>query len=350
MAKYLDKAGLTTLWGKILAILPTVSQGTDISVTTTTVNGHTNYQVSLGSGVKTAYQGQTTLSAGTNKDLSAGDVTISLGGNGASSTTKSVTLSKINIPAADTYEFGSDATFAKDGTTNNYKVTISLNKKTGGTGSAVKVDDVELTLNATDFLKDGILNEAKLCEKAADLPSGVTYTGEYPALAFTFIEGVTGQKNALVFSVKSLVDVYTTGNGLKVNSSDSHKFEVKVNSSGYLTVDSNGVDILSSKIQAATATSTYTNTRLATAAYVDEKAKATLDSAKAAVTGGNHTNNFVKVTIAATTAAPTVQTTVTAAPSGQTNSALATKEYVDQFETSALTNTEIDEAIAAATA
>lgn len=189
---------------------------------------------------------------------------------------------------ATTYSFGSDVKFAKStkerAGANDYDVTIKLNKKVGNE-AVVEADNVVVTLDTTDFIKDGILDNVVLAEKAEDIPSDIEYSGEYPALVFTFVTGIDAEKKPIVVPVKKLVDVYTAGDGLQKNASDDHKFEVKAKEGGYISVTADGVDVASSMIKLGEETGA--DAKLATVGYVDEVAQNS--SVKVSLTGADTT-------------------------------------------------------------
>lgn len=87
----------------------------------------------------------------------------------------------------------------------------------------------------------------------------------------------------------------------------------------------NGGEI-STTVTSQAGDTTHTDTALAQKGYVDQK----FDEAKDAVTGGTgtDTDELITVTTAATTAAPTVSATLTEV-SGKVNTAIATKEFVE---------------------
>lgn len=67
------------------------------------------------------------------------------------------------------------------------------------------------TIDATDFVKDGMLSAAELVTEAE---SGVTTEVPYIKLTFNTDAG----SEVIRFSVKDLVDTYTAGNGLSLSS------------------------------------------------------------------------------------------------------------------------------------
>lgn len=164
----------------------------------------------------------------------------------------------------------------KQGNTNTYSGTISFYDNESGTGSAVKT--TAISFDASDFVKDGILDTVTFVGSSTDVPSGKTAPGsDYPYLLFTFVVGVTGQKTDIWVSVKDLVDTYTAGDGLNLSNGE---FSVKAKTGGYIAVESGnngGVALDSAKITHSTGTESGTDANLVTKKYVDDKAVAGLE-------------------------------------------------------------------------
>lgn len=104
-------------------------------------------------------------------------------------------------------------------------------------------DSTEIaTIPATDFIKDGMLENVELVELTGgteENPSGLT-DGTY--LKFTF--NTDGGSKVLYVNVTSLIDIYKAGDGL--NLADGKTFSVKIDPSsegGYLTVGAGGLKL-----------------------------------------------------------------------------------------------------------
>lgn len=97
------------------------------------------------------------------------------------------------------------------------------------------------TIPATDFIKDGMLENVELVELTGGTeanPSGLT-NGTY--LKFTF--NTDGGSKVLYVNVTSLIDVYAAGNGLSLA---GKTFSIKLDpasESGYLSVGSDGLKL-----------------------------------------------------------------------------------------------------------
>lgn len=92
-------------------------------------------------------------------------------------------------------------------------------------------------IDATDFIKDGMLEQAELVTSSE---AGVTDV-EVPYIKLTF--NTDAGNDVIRFSVKDLVDTYTAGDGLAL---EQNKFSVKLDDSNdttYLTVGENGLKL-----------------------------------------------------------------------------------------------------------
>lgn len=271
-----------------------------------------------------------TLTAGTNTNLTAGDVVITLGGDGAAEG-QTVTLSKIEVPITATASTGSnyvsvgltdgvltvadtiedtflkktdvsgvtlnDVTLSKSGETNTYAGVMNYTDNKGESKS------VTISFNSADFVKDAFLDSVTVGEG-----------DDAGKLVFTW--NSDSGKEVTKITIADFIKAYTEGNGIDI--SDNNKISAVAKEGDYVTVGTDGIQLDSDKIETST-DSKYNNTKLATAAYVDEKT--------AAVTGGTSTSNFVKVDIESASAAPTVTTTV-ADSNKYTATGLATDAYV----------------------
>lgn len=100
------------------------------------------------------------------------------------------------------------------------------------------------TIPATDFIKDGMLQNVELVELTGQTTGG-TNPDEKPDgtyLKFTF--NTDGDSKVLYVNVTSLIDIYKAGDGL--NLADGKTFSVKIDPSsegGYLTVGASGLKL-----------------------------------------------------------------------------------------------------------
>lgn len=125
-----------------------------------------------------------------------------------------------------------------DGLLTNINLTWS---STDGLKLLGKDSTVIATIPATDFIKDGMLENVELVNLTGGTganPSGLT-DGTY--LKFTF--NTDGGSKVLYVNVTSLIDVYAAGNGLSLA---GKTFSIKLDSSsegGYLSVGSDGLKL-----------------------------------------------------------------------------------------------------------
>lgn len=108
-------------------------------------------------------------------------------------------------------------------------------------------DEVFNELDATPFIKDGMLNSAELAVN----PSGQS-AGTYIKLVFNTDSG----KDPIYINVTSLIDVYTQGNGISISGKKiSVKLDTTGNTEGYLKLTSAGLKVegVNSAIAAAIA-------------------------------------------------------------------------------------------------
>ena len=100
----------------------------------------------------------------------------------------------------------------------------------GGTEIAV--------IPAADFIKDGMLEDVELKAASVEEPVGEATTGTF--LVFTF--NTDAGKEVINLDVTSLIDVYTAGNGLQL---DSKAFSVKLDAANeaFLTVGADGLKL-----------------------------------------------------------------------------------------------------------
>lgn len=101
----------------------------------------------------------------------------------------------------------------------------------GGTEIAV--------IPATDFIKDGMLEDVELKAASVEEPVGEATTGTF--LVFTF--NTDAGKEVINLDVTSLIDVYTAGNGLQLS---GKQFSVKLdasNENAFLTLGADGLKL-----------------------------------------------------------------------------------------------------------
>lgn len=199
------------------------------------------------------------------------------------------------------YSFSGETVEFNGGENNIYSLEIQLAKKVGKDGSPTRADTITLTFDASDFVKDGILDKVELLEKAEDLPEGNTYSGDYPALRFTFVTGIDSGKTDIIVSVKSLVDVYTPGNGLTTTEGNDHQFEVKAGS--YISVNEDGVGVDTSQLEGYSAVAgEETNNKIATKKYVDDNKISVEDGANIMTDAASQkSGNGIYVTVSGNT-------------------------------------------------
>ena len=110
-------------------------------------------------------------------------------------------------------------------------------------------------IDATDFVKDGMLNDTAVFTASATTQSitfsgsrktheysGLTSNHHYLAFEFKISSGESSSYNYEILDATSIIDVYKNGNGLGLT---DHTFSVKLaqDSENFLTVDGNGVKL-----------------------------------------------------------------------------------------------------------
>lgn len=122
-----------------------------------------------------------------------------------------------------------------------------------GKNSEKPISDID----ATDFVKDGMLNDTAVFTASATTQSitfsgssnsntheysGLTEQHHYLAFEFKISSGESSSYNYEILDATSIIDVYYNGDGLELT---DHKFSVKRadGSENFLTVDGNGVKI-----------------------------------------------------------------------------------------------------------
>lgn len=128
-----------------------------------------------------------------------------------------------------------------------------------------KADNVISDIDATAFVKDGMLNDTAVFTASATTQSitfgvketitdpvpkssntheysGLTINHHYLAFEFKISSGESSSYNYEILDATDIIDVYKNGNGLELT---DHTFSVKkaYDSEGFLTIDENGVKI-----------------------------------------------------------------------------------------------------------
>lgn len=154
-----------------------------------------------------------------------------------------------NNAATSTHQIkGSGATTVSSDSTGN--ITISSTNTTYGLSYADKkiklvAGGTTTEIDASPFIKDGMLNNVQLYTTAE---TGVSNLPDLPYLKFTFntTEGTTA--DPIRVSVKSLVDIYTAGDGISIG--DDNRIHVdngnglNIDTDGKLVLDTNAGDYI----------------------------------------------------------------------------------------------------------
>lgn len=184
------------------------------------------------------------------------------------------------------------------------------------------------TIPATDFIKDGMLENVELKAASVEAPVGEETEGTF--LVFTF--NTDGGSNVINLNVTSLIDVYTAGNGLQL---DSKAFSVKLDVANekFLTVSANGLKLSGVQTAINDAVSTANTELQGKIDTIEESVGLSADGTHVA-TGGNYTSDAS--TIAGEIAALDAQAKVNA-------DAIAAETARATDEESRITNTVIGE-------
>lgn len=181
------KRGAITSNNKTVVIGDGADGGIDLKAnvdgTTIVVNGETGV-MSVASAALVQYVGQDAIAVSEEEE---GEKTISL---------------KLN--AADKV-----LTQTTDGLLANINLTWN---KTAGLKLIGKGGTEIATIPATDFIKDGMLEDVKLKAASVEQPVGDATTGTFLVFTFNTYSG----KEVINLDVTSLIDVYTAGNGIEV--------------------------------------------------------------------------------------------------------------------------------------
>lgn len=94
------------------------------------------------------------------------------------------------------------------------------------------------TVPATDFIKDGMLENVELKAASAEEPVGEETSGTF--LVFTF--NTDAGKEVINLNVTSLIDVYTAGNGINIAGKEV-SIKRDADSEGFLTVGTGGLKL-----------------------------------------------------------------------------------------------------------
>ena len=213
------KRGAITSNNKTVVISDGADGGIDLKAnvdgTTIVVDGGTGV-MSVASAALVQYVGQDAIAVSEEEE---GEKTISL---------------KLN--AADKV-----LTQTADGLLANINLTWS---NTDGLKLIGKDSAVIATIAATDFIKDGMLQNVELKTASTDQPVGEAQSGTF--LVFTF--NTDAGKEVINLDVTSLIDVYTAGNGISVS---GKVIAAKLDGSteAFLTVGADGIKL--SGVQAA---------------------------------------------------------------------------------------------------
>ncbi len=147
--------------------------------------------------------------------------------SGVSETDGKIEVTRADLVAADNKVLGTNA---------NGSLTATLGLTYDSTNKKIKLigkgaSDVLAQIDASAFIKDGMLNSAELVTN----PEGQT-AGTYIKLAFNTDSG----KTPIFVNVTDLIDTYTAGNGLDLT---SNKFSIKLASASekYLEVTTAGI-------------------------------------------------------------------------------------------------------------
>ena len=213
------KRGAITSNNKTVVIGDGADGGIDLKAnvdgTTIVVNGKTGV-MSVASAALVQYVGQDAIAV---SEENEGEKTISL---------KLNTADKV-------------LTQTTDGLLANINLTWS---NTDGLKLIGKDSAVIATIAATDFIKDGMLQNVELKTASTDQPVGEAQSGTF--LVFTF--NTDAGKKVINLDVTSLIDVYTAGNGISVS---GKVIAAKLDGSteAFLTVGADGIKL--SGVQAA---------------------------------------------------------------------------------------------------
>lgn len=164
------------------------------------------------------------------------------------------------------YSFGSDVTLRKNAgksttTTEIYDATLTLMKSVDG-ANAEAADTVNISIDATEFIKDSFLQSAAM---------GTGADANKLILTMQKGTGKAATTETIKVDLAQFIDTYTAGNKGIVIDATTKTISAKADGT-YIEADStNGIQIKSSMI--ADNGSETDHAKLATKGYVDEKAK-----------------------------------------------------------------------------
>ena len=201
----------------------------DVNIDGKTIVKNTDGKISVASAALTQYVGENA-------------VTVS---SANTSNNKTVSL-KIN---------SGDTVLSQD--TNGLSATLSIAYDSSSRKLQLKgkADNVISDIDATAFVKDGMLNDTAVFTASATTQSitfsgshnthkysGLTKENHYLAFEFKISSGESSSYNYEILDATSIIDVYKNGNGLELT---DHTFSVKKadDSEGFLTIDEDGVKI-----------------------------------------------------------------------------------------------------------
>lgn len=113
-------------------------------------------------------------------------------------------------------------------------ISINYNSSTKKISLIGKDNIVISQIDATDFIKDGIVSSAEVVVNPQGHPSGtyikITFSSDYPI-------------DPIYINVTSLIDVYTSGNGININSSNEVSIKLDTSSESFISTSANGLKL-----------------------------------------------------------------------------------------------------------
>lgn len=195
----------------------------------TIVKNDTNGKISVASAALTQYIGKDAVKVSEVDDSNNKTVSLKINGND-------------NVLSQDTNGLSATLSLIYDHTNRNLQLK-------GISGNVIS------NIDATDFVKDGMLNDTAVFTASATTQSitfsrssntheysGLTEENHYLAFEFKISSGESSSYNYEILDATSIIDVYKNGNGLDLT---DHTFSVKLaqGSENFLTVDGNGVKL-----------------------------------------------------------------------------------------------------------
>lgn len=184
-----------------------------------------------------------TGTAGTNYPLVPGSRSITAG-TGVSLTQGGNVVSSVNLNSdfsvsanlADIFSTGKGLKVDSTSGKAEVDITLDYNAITGVVSVYGDTAKTNLLGSVTIPSHTSALQSATLQVATAGTPVNGEVSGTFIVLTFLL---TNGQTSTMYVDVTSLIDIYTAGNGLQMNSLDDHKFEVKAGNG--VSVDANGV-------------------------------------------------------------------------------------------------------------